>query len=264
MQPMIDIHCHILPGIDDGAQSLEESIGIIRAEVEGGTGTFVATPHFIEKVDYNRIGKLPELIDQVKAEMAREGIVAEIVQGGEIYPAPAMLRGLDEGLPITVGGLGKHMLVDLPLSSFPNDIDSLLYELQIRGITPILAHPERAAFIVQDPERIQRFMEKGVVFQVNAGSLFGRYGPQAKEFAEKILKKRWVHFLSSDSHKPPRQPAMARAVDYLSDILDAEYLELLTSGSARCMLEGRDLPELPQAPPEEPRRGWFAKFKKKG
>ncbi|MEZ0325972.1 MAG: tyrosine-protein phosphatase [Fimbriimonas sp.] len=259
---MIDIHCHILPGIDDGAQNLEEAIGIIRAEVEGGTRTFVATPHFIEKVDYNRIGKLPELIALVEEELKKEGIEAEIVQGGEIYPAPAMLRGLDEGLPLTVGGKGKHMLVDLPLSSFPNDIDSLLYELQIRGIAPILAHPERAAFIVQDPERIQRFMEKGVVFQVNAGSLFGRYGPQAKDFAEKILKKRWVHFLSSDSHKPPRAPIMARAVEHLEDILDPDYLEMLTSGSAQCILEGRELPALPQAPPEEPKRGWFTRFKR--
>ena len=237
-------------------------MGIVRAEVEGGTKTFIATPHFIEKVDYNRVGKLPELIAQLKAEMAKEGIEAEIIQGGEIYPAPAMLRGLDEGLPLTVAGKGKHILVDLPLSSFPNDIDSLLYELQIRGLTPILAHPERAAFIVQDPERIQRFMEKGVVFQVNAPSLFGRYGPQAKDFAEKMLAKRWAHFISSDSHKPPRAPVMARAVEHLRATLDEEYLEMLTSGSARCLLEGRELPTLPAAPVEEVKKGWFSRFRR--
>jgi protein-tyrosine phosphatase len=260
MQPMIDIHCHILPGIDDGAQNLEEAIGIISAEVEGGTGTFVATPHFIERMDYERINKLPELIALVKGEMARQGIEAEIVQGGEIYPADSMIWALDQRLPITVGGKGKHMLVDLPLASVPNDIDSLLYEVQVRGITPILAHPERASFILQDPDRIPAFLEKGVALQVNAGSLFGRYGPHSKSFAEMILKRRWAHFLSSDSHRPPRAPVMARAVDYLADMLDAEYLEMLTSGSARCVLEGRALPKLPEAPPEKAKSGWLAKL----
>ncbi len=261
MQPMIDIHCHILPGIDDGAQSIEESLGIIRAEVEGGTGTFVATPHFIDRVDYDRIDRLPELIALVKEAMASEGLEAEIVQGGEVYPGPAMLRGLDEGLPLTVGGKGKHMLVDLPLNSLPNDIDSLLYEVQIRGITPILAHPERAAFIVHDPERLLRFMEKGVALQVNAGSLLGRYGPQAKDFAERILKNRWVHFLSSDSHKPPRTPMLARAVAHLEGMLDPEYLEMLTSGSGQCLLDGRELPPLPEAPAPKPTGGWLSKLR---
>jgi len=95
MKPMIDIHCHILPGIDDGAADLEESMGIIRAEVSGGIQTFVATPHFIDKVDYDRIDQLPGLIEMLHGEIAKEGLDARIVQGGEVYPAQAMLKGLD-------------------------------------------------------------------------------------------------------------------------------------------------------------------------
>jgi len=145
----------------------------------------------------------------------------------------------------------------------PQDLDSLIYELGLRGITPILAHPERAFFMLENPDRVKAFVDKGVPLQVNAGSLLGRYGPASAKFAQEMLDRRQAHFLATDSHKPPRAPVMARVVEQLEDRLDPEYLEMLTSGSALCMIEGRALPKLPKPPPKKEGPKWLARFRRK-
>jgi protein-tyrosine phosphatase len=258
---MIDIHCHILPAIDDGVQTLEEAVSLIGIEASGGTKAFIATPHIIEKRDYDRLLELPDRIATVKSALRESGIDVEIFPGGEIYPTLNMVQAIDKGQSVTLAGKGKHMLVDLPMGSLPNDLESLLYELQVRGVTPILAHPERVAPFQNDPDSLRPFLDRGVACQVNAASLAGKYGPRAAEVARLILKRRWAHFLSSDAHRPPRRPILGTCRTLLAAELDSAYLDLLTVGSASAVLAGTPLPELPPMPPEEaPKKGWFAKL----
>lgn len=255
---MIDVHCHILPGVDDGVRTMEEALDLIQMEHSGGTRCFIATPHVIERRDYDRLEELSGRVEQLREALAKAEIDVEIAQGGEIYPTPHMIRGLDAGQPLTLAGKGKHMLVDLPLGALPHDFDSLLFELQARGVTPILAHPERVAPFQQNPDALKPYLSRGIAIQVNSGSLSGRYGPVATRVAFFVLRNRWAHFLASDAHRPGRRPGLASAASALEGELDPAYLRLLTSESATCVLEGRDLPPLPQ--PSPTKRGWLGRL----
>ncbi|AIE86675.1 tyrosine-protein phosphatase [Fimbriimonas ginsengisoli] len=260
---MIDIHCHILPGVDDGAQSDEEAIALIRKEVQGGTRAFIATPHFIERRDYDRLRDVGERVERLNRVVSDAEIEAEIYPGGEIYPTAAMFEAMDKGVSITLAGKGRHMLVDLPMGSLPHDFDQILYEIQVRGIVPILAHPERCAPFQEEPDRLQEYLQRGIVCQVNARSLVGKYGPRAIEVAKLILRRRWAHFLASDGHRASSEPVLGTAYAMLVPTLGAEYVDLLTRRSAAQVLQGEALPELPAAPPQPEQKGWLSRLLRK-
>lgn len=260
---MIDIHCHIVPGVDDGVPTVEEAVALIQKEVNGGTEAFIATPHFIDRRDYERLKNIKELVQELIEAITAAGVRAEIYQGGEIYPTMAIFPALDSGTPMTLAGKGKHMLVDLPMGNLPNDFDLIMYELQVRGVTPILAHPERNSHFQESPARLCAFLERGIVCQVNAGSLFGKYGSRANGVAKTILRNHWASFISSDAHRAGGTAILATAHKILSSELSADYLEILTRGSASAVIRGDVLPTIPPAPPiVEQKKSWFSRFKK--
>ncbi|HEY0866992.1 MAG TPA: CpsB/CapC family capsule biosynthesis tyrosine phosphatase [Fimbriimonas sp.] len=253
---MVDIHCHILPAIDDGVQSMEEALELIGREVEGGTTRFIATPHVYTDQDILNSPQLHDRVAQLQQAVDDAGIAARIVQGAEVFPTVAIGPALDKNLPLTPGGHRKHMLIDLPMSNFPMNFDDILFEVQSRGITPILAHPERTGPFQRDPEKIRTYLEKGIVCQVNAGSVTGKYGQRASEVAMIYLRNRWAQLLASDAHAPRPRPILRRAMNVLSEEIDADYLELLTETSGACVADGLALPPLPQAPPPV-KKGFF-------
>ena len=248
---MIDIHCHILPGVDDGVQTIEEALDLIRMESSGGTHTFVASSHVIEKIDFDKLDRFAEIAEEVREALRKEGMEITIHSGGEIYPSSKMLKAVDEGKPVTVGNKRTHMLVDLPMGPLPHDFDSLLFELKVRGITPIIAHPERNAQLQANPQTLEEFLEKGMLLQVNAPSLYGKYGPRAQEVGFQILRRRQANFLASDSHRAGRRPALGSAVNILKEHVDDDYIRLLTHDSAAAILAGQSLPQRPAANAEK-------------
>jgi protein-tyrosine phosphatase len=258
---MIDIHSHIVPGVDDGSPNLEVSLEILRAAAAGGTTAFVATPHVIEQIDLERLPLMAERFRELEEAATSEGIPLKLHLGGEIYPGPMIAPALDRGLPLTLAGRGRHMLVDLPMGPLPHDFGSILYEIQMRGVTPIIAHPERCAQFQAEPESLQVYLDKGMACQINAGSLFGKYGPRAAEVGEIYLRRRWANFVASDVHRPPKRAALALFVERMGPELGDEYIEILTLTSGLAVLEGKSLPPLPTPPPEKKQeRGWFGRL----
>lgn len=253
----IDIHCHVLPGVDDGVRTMEEAIELIRTEATGGTRTFVATPHVIDRRDYDRLGLFAERLAELRTAIVEAEIEAEVALGAEVYPTEHVVKGLEAGLPLTLANRGRHMLVDLPQGALPQDFDRLLFEIQARGVTPILAHPERAAPFQENLDRLPPYLERGIALQVNAGSLAGRYGPRAARSAREILRRRWAHFLASDSHRPHAHPVLGPCAEGLRRELGDAYVALLTSESGQCVLSGSALPARPTVPTE--RRGWLGR-----
>lgn len=263
---MFDIHCHIIPAIDDGVQSMDEAIELIRSEAGGGTRGFVATPHVYNELDLRNSAQIVERARELRDAVVAAGIDVEIHQGAEVYPGMNVIKAVDDGLPLTAGGHGKHMLVDLPMSRLPNDFGTLLFELRARGITPIIAHPERCGSFQEDPNALKEYLNQGSVCQVNAGSLRGRYGDRAKELALMFLSRHWAHFLASDAHKPKADPQLGTAAAKLAAKLDPEYLRIITDESGRCIAYGTPLPELPPAPPVEDaaeHKGWLSRLFKR-
>ena len=232
---------------------------IIGLETEGGTAGFITTPHVMESPDLGRVGLFQERLLGLKQRVAEAGIALELHPGAEVYPFMGALKAIDDGVPLTLAGSGKYVLVDTPFNQLPHDFEDFLFGLQTRGITPILAHPERSNVFQADPEVLLKFVKTGVVLQVNAGSLKSRYGPVAKQFAERLLERRLAHIVASDTHRPGRSPALGSFAADEAGELGAEYVRMLTIDSPRAIVNGQTLPLLPTPPPEKP-SGWFRRL----
>lgn len=218
---MIDIHSHILPDIegDDGSRSLDMSLGMLKMAVQAGTTDIIATPHV------NRHGVVPSWravteavrILQEKADI--EEIPIHIYAGAEVelnYKALDFLPARSQAYCLAES---SYILVELTEQSQPDQTEELLYALMLRGYIPVLAHPERYDRIMTHPERVMKWMQKGVLTQCNAGSFSGAFGQMAQQQAEDLLKNHMIVFLGSDAHRTdwrtPDQRQGLQAIDKL-------------------------------------------------
>lgn len=196
---MVDIHSHVLPGIDDGPKKLEMSLDMIRRSYEEGTKDIVATPHFRRgcfEVHYSEVKKIAKYFnDLVRAE----GLDINIHYGQEVYYSDRIIEDLEEGLIGTING-GRYMLVEFPMRRIPSEAVDYMYELKLLGITPIIAHPERYLEVIKNAEVLNPFIEEGCLFQLNAGSIRGFFGKDVKKTAENLMKNNVYSFIGSDAH----------------------------------------------------------------
>jgi len=257
---MIDIHSHVIPAIDDGCRSIEESVTLATREQEGGTRAFIATPHVNSKLDLDKSPALIEKVAQLNADYEAAGLSVRVLPGAELFCSQNILTALDEQKPISMAGTGRYLLIDSPHTSLPLDFRSVLFELVLRGLTPILAHPERCGAFQLDPNEVYELRDRGVALQLNAKSFEGKYGPRAKELAYQFFDKRIAHFLASDAHRPGEFPILGSVVDLLRTPDNADYLNLITNRSGEAVSMGQPLPELPAAveiPTRVAQSNWF-------
>lgn len=196
---MIDIHSHILPGIDDGPKKIEMSLDMIRRSYEEGTIDIVATPHFRRgcfETPYEEVKKITKYFNEL---LKAEDLDINIHYGQEVYYSDRIIQDLEEGLIGTING-GRYMLVEFPMRKIPSEAIDYMYELKLRGITPIIAHPERYIEIIKKPETLNPFIEEGCLFQLNAGSIRGDFGKDVKKTAEILIKNNIYGFIGSDAH----------------------------------------------------------------
>jgi protein-tyrosine phosphatase len=260
---MVDIHCHIIPAIDDGADSMDATLTIIRSEVAAGTTAFIASPHVYTDEDLMHSSQIPERLEQVRQAVDEEGIAVELFAGAEVYPFNGLLDALDRGDPITAGGHGKHILVDLPMHGIPMDMAHLLFEIQTRGVTPILAHPERNSVFQEDLPSLKYYLDRGILCQVNAASLRGKYGEKAKEIAMTLLMKHWPSFLASDVHKAKHGGILGPVARQLADTLDPGYLQIITRDAGWAIARGEAVPANPEpkyVQRVQPGRTWLSRL----
>ena len=197
---MIDIHTHILPGIDDGPSDIEESLNIIEKGINAGIKTFVLTPHIREDSDWNKIDKINKTFLLLKKECAVRRLDAQLVHGAEIFLIPSLPERLKDNTSIIINGKGRYALVELPFYQLPIYTEDVFFKLLIGKITPIIAHPERCIYMDGKVDVIKKWVDNGIKIQVNTGSLNGQYGMRVKRFARGLLKNGLVHFLGSDVH----------------------------------------------------------------
>jgi protein-tyrosine phosphatase len=246
---MIDLHTHILPGLDDGPATLEGSVAFARAAYESGTETVVATPHIRADHPFPR-----ELIDvrlrELRSALATEGIPLQVLAGGEVATVE-LLELDDEALRSVCLGESLYVLVESPYTLVGELLEQILFEAQLRGLRPLLAHPERSPCFLQDVERLARLVERGVLCSVTAGSMEGVFGRTVKAFTTGLFERGLVHDVASDSHGTGRRsPGLSRAFEVLDADLPglADHAEWFTVTAPAAILEGADVPSAPPHP----------------
>lgn len=196
---MFDLHSHILPGFDDGARNGEMSLAMLQIANETGTRQLIATPHVMEGAWIPLWADIVTGCNELQARALTEKMHLKILPGAEVALYPDILRSLTGPGPYCING-GRYMLVELPSSVIPLYADEFFFTLQIRGITPILAHPERHPGIRRDITILERWVQGGILVQINAPSLTGQLGTKVKATAEILLKQDLVHCIGSDAH----------------------------------------------------------------
>jgi len=200
---VIDIHTHVLPGVDDGPQTIESSLEILKKAADAGVTKVVATPHVVDSASvYNDRG-IGDALAAVKNRLVQEGITIELLRGAELFLAPELGRRLEEQKDLTLNGTGRYVLVELPVYEIPLYTEQTLFDLSVQGVVPILAHPERYFDIQKNPDRLQGLIEKGVLTQLNIGSITGAYGRRVQKAAKTLLAKKLIHMVASDVHACP-------------------------------------------------------------
>ncbi len=252
---MIDLHAHILPGVDDGVKNDAEAVKAARQASAFGVDSIVATPHVIPGVFVNNRSGILEAVARLQGVLDNQEVAVRVFPGAEYYVEPDLPKKLAQGELLTVNDRGQHVLVELPMQNVPAYVDQVLFDLLVRGVTPVLAHPERNRELVDDPGKLYRLVQKGILVQVTAGSLLGMFGREARTAAEFFVRQRWVHFLASDLHGAgERLLALKEAVEKLAGYVGNEGARMLVEENPRCVLVGERV-DIGELLPFERRRG---------
>ena len=257
----IDLHSHILPGFDDGARDREECLAMAGAAVRGGISRMVATPHF----DLEGSPPAPEAIAEevrvVNGWLEDESLELELLAGAEVRMSASLVKPLDLPMPLadlTLGRGGRYLLLDLPMVEFPLPSEEVFFQLQLAGVTPVLAHPERNRFIHDHFDYLPSLVGRGVMLQVNAGSLTGHYGKRVERCGWKILDGGLAHLIASDAHTPSNRSLDLKATcELIEERLGGEAARCLLEENPRLVLEGEPLLSMPPTPSARGRGRWF-------
>lgn len=251
---MIDLHSHLLPGLDDGPLTWEESLEMARAALNQGIRAVVATPHHGDGVHDNPAELVLETVDRMNRFYAQSRVPLTVLPGQEIRVYPGLLDDLEKGKLLPLGN-SRYLLLELPDEWDKHSLLELFHELRLLNYKPVLAHPERYAPFIRNPSLLAEYVEAGALGQVTAHSLLGRYGSAIRRTALHMCRDGTIHLLSSDAHRPrTRGYEMDRAYRTLEREAGREYAEALAENSRR-VLRGEDAGGA--RAPRRLRKAWF-------
>lgn len=249
---MIDIHCHILPGLDDGAESIEIACSMAEMAIADGITHVIATPHASSNYAF-----VPELVKQRRDEIQSrfEGLLA-IATGCDFHLSFENLQNIRQDAARFTLNQKSYLLVEFADYSIPPSLDHALHDLHLAGLHPIITHPERNPLIRAQPDRLFAWLRQGCYAQVTAQSLFGKFGRSAQEVTEDWLDIGAVHFLASDAHNvTSRPPRLREAFDYLAKTRGEDVARGLLVENPLAAFEGRALPYIPELTGDAERQG---------
>ncbi len=202
---MIDIHSHILPGIDDGARDASVSLEMARAYVGQGVAHVMCTPHILPGLYHNNGPQIRAAVADLQTRIDAEAIPLRLHTGADNHVTPDFVFGIQSGNLLTLAD-SRYVLVEPPHHVAPPQLDSMFFNVLIAGYVPILTHPERLTWIEHRYSLMQQLVARGVWMQITTGSLSGRFGKRARYWAERMLDEGLVHVLATDAHDPVRRP----------------------------------------------------------
>ncbi len=236
---MIDFHTHIIPNIDDGSRSIEETFNLIQEAKEAGFEGIVLTSHYIENYYETDVPERDIWVKAISDNLKNKGIETNLYLGNEIYMSDNMMNLLIDGKASTINN-SSYVLFEMPLNAEPMNLYDVIYSLQENKLIPVLAHPERYSFIQKEPELVYDLIEKGVLMQANYGSILGQYGEKAEMIVRKFLENNMIHFLGSDVHRQNSiYKRIPKALEEIKEIVGEEKLEELTTINPKLALENK-------------------------
>lgn len=203
---MIDIHTHILPGVDDGPDTMDEAVKIAEKAAGAGVRCLVATPHMLESPSVRRIENISSQAGILEREIFSRNLDVSIKVSAEFFISPDLPDYIKTFGHLAISGKKNYVLVELPMYQVPEYTDTVIFQLGLDKYTPIIAHPERNMEIQQDPQILYALIQRGALAQLNAGSLTGQYGRRVKKAAQKLLRQNLIHMMGSDIHSCPDGP----------------------------------------------------------
>lgn len=250
---MIDLHVHVLPGIDDGARDEAAAIALVSEAVATGVTTIAATPHLRADHPHVRPFELAERTARLQAALDRAGVAAELVTAGEVDLRWAQRAGADELKAVSYGGRGRDVLAEVPYGELKPEFEDLVFRLRVRGYRVLLAHPERNLTFQRSVDRLLALVQQGCLVQVTAAALASRRRrSRSRKLALALVREGIAHVIASDTHREGGDRAsLADAVDALRHDAPLRARWMVTEAPA-AILAGDPLPP---APAERPRRG---------
>lgn len=197
---MIDLHCHILHGIDDGAKTIDDSIDMAHAAVKEGITHVLATPHHMVRDWDNEKTKVLKLVKELQEELDSREIPLTIFPGQEVRLYGDIIKDIEQNKILFVDEQKQYLLIEFPSTSIPHYTERLFYELQSTGVTPIVVHPERNRAIQEHPNRLKNIVNKGALAQLTAASYTGGFGKKIQKLSSQLIEANMVHFIASDAH----------------------------------------------------------------
>ena len=237
---MIDLHAHILPGLDDGAKDMADTVAMARVAATDGIAAIAATSHSTDIAGRLDAADLRRLVAEVQAALAAAELDIAVYVGLENHLTPDLPQLLADGRALPLNDT-RYVLVELPLQSYPIYTNDTLFNIQVAGYQPILAHPERNAVIMDDLSRLETLVHRGLLAQVTAASLSGDFGSRVRRVAEEMVRRRLVHIIASDAHAatPPRSPLLSGAVAVAARLIGDAAARAMVEATPRAIVAGQ-------------------------
>lgn len=242
---MIDCHCHILPGIDDGARDIDYALEMATTAVRNGIRTIVATPHHFNGVYVNSRSDILASVSKLNHRLAEENINLSILPGSELHLVPEILQALDDGSAMTYADLGHAVLLELPKHSIPRGAEQILENIIYRGYTPVIAHPERNTELRRHRNRIAEWESMGCYFQVTTNSCTGEFGSNIQSITRYWCERGWVHLVASDAHRVNgRGPDLRAGAEEIMDWVGEEQAKVILDINPTSLINGAKLQKI--------------------
>ena len=238
---MIDFHSHILPNIDDGARSIEETFNLIKEAEKAGFEAVISTSHYMENYYETDVPEREVWVKAILENLRPKNITTNLYLGNEIYFTDNIIELLEKRKASTINDT-SYVLFELPLNAEPLNLYDVVYNMIQNKLVPILAHPERYRFIQKEPELMYDLIEKGVLMQANYGSIIGQYGEKARMIVRKFFENNMIHFLGSDVHRQNTiYPKIPQILEEIANIIGEEKLEEITTTNPKLVLQNKKI-----------------------
>jgi protein-tyrosine phosphatase len=254
---LIDIHCHLLPGLDDGAATLDDALAMATMAVADGIQTIIATPHQLGSHASLSGDTIRAAVRRFQRVLDQRRVPLRVLPGADVRIEPDLPRKIRTGEVVTLADRRRHVLLELPHDVYV-PLDRLLADLRSAGLVGILSHPERNRGILRQPSVLRPLVENGCLLQVTAGSLTGLFGLQIKHFSESLIEQGLVHFIASDAHDTVRRPLSLRpAFQRTKELAGIEAAERLFHRNPAAVAAGQNVSSHCQKSATLPWAGWL-------